>query len=112
MKSVLKTGEEFKVNSVFMKTENQVCISFAGITSYDELRSKMTAESLSVISLYNMDESSDCDVYEGFTTLVYPSTITEASGGTIDVVFTFQKEDETAKLIRELQAKVNALTSA
>jgi len=36
MKLVLNTGTEFAMASLYMVTENKMCVAFTGITSFDE----------------------------------------------------------------------------
>lgn len=111
MKILLKSGEELQINSSMMLSENQLQISFKGILEYDQLRTKLTGDALSRISVYETDSSVNCSIYDGFTTIIYPSSVTVEADGTMNVVFAFQKEDQTTKMLRELQTKIEALSA-
>jgi hypothetical protein len=107
MKAILKTGEEFQVNSVFMKTDSQLCISLKGILSYDAIRAKLTTSATEVIKVYVSD--TDFSVYEGFSTLIYPSTVTQANDGTFDVAVILEKENDLVKRVTLMETAFNEL---
>ncbi len=102
MKVALKTGEEFQVNSIFMLTDNKLSISFANIESFDGLKANLTAIATEEIKVYVTDDS--YSVYEDYTTLINPSTVTQAADGTLDVVIILEKEDEISKLKKTIAA--------
>ncbi len=102
MKLILKTGEELQINSIFMLAENRLSISFGGIESFDELKAKLTATATEEIKAYITDDT--YSVYEDYTIMVNPSTVTQTSDGTLDVVIILEKEDEISKLKKTIAA--------
>ena len=110
MKVVLKSGDEYQINSVFMQKEDQLCISFAGITSYDELRAALSPDATEEIKIYSTD--TDFTVYEHFVTVINPSTVTRAADGTYDVVIVLEKADEVTLRLNVLQVELTAAKEA
>jgi hypothetical protein len=106
MKLILKTGEEFQVNSIFMLTDNKLSISFGNIESFDELKAKLTAAT-EEIKVYVTDDS--YSVYKDFTTLVNPATVTQTADGTLDVVIILEKEDQLTKRVSLIETAFNEM---
>ncbi len=102
MKLILKTGEELHINSIFMLTDNRLSISFGNIESFDGLKAKLTATATEEIKAYITDDT--YSVYEDYTIMVNPSTVTEAADGTLDVVIILEKEDEISKMKKTIAA--------
>ncbi|WOO35416.1 hypothetical protein R2R35_16640 [Anaerocolumna sp. AGMB13020] len=96
MKLILKTGEELQINSIFMLAENRLSISFGSIESFDELKAKLTGTATEELKAYITDDT--YSVYEDYTIMVNPSTVTRTSDGTLDVVIILEKEDELSKM--------------
>jgi hypothetical protein len=96
---VLKTVEEFQGN-VFKQSDNQILVSFTGITNYDELRAKLTVQAMKEVKIY--DSETSFLAYENFTKFINPSKIIEVGDGTIEVVIIFEREDETVLKLNEL----------
>jgi hypothetical protein len=104
---VLKTAEEFQVSSVFMQAENQLCISFTGITNYDELRAKLTVQAMKEVKVYSTE--TDFLVYEDYTKFVDPSKIFKIADGTYEVLAVFEKEDEMSQRMRTAEENIQTL---
>ena len=110
MKTVLKSLDEFQINSIFLQSDNQLCISFADISSYDELRAKLTVSAMREVKVYQDNMAEISEIYENFTRFVTAKTI-EIGDGTIEVIATFEKEDEISQRISqnaESIASINA----
>jgi hypothetical protein len=110
MKAVLKTLEDFQVSSVFMQAENQLCISFVGITDYNELRAKLTVQAMTEVKVYSNE--TDFVAYEDFTKLIDPSQIFKTVDGTYDIVTVFEKEDEIRAKLNELNERQTLVEGA
>jgi hypothetical protein len=106
MKVVLKSGSEFTASSVFMQSENELCISFTGITSYDTLRTSLTIAAMKEIKYY-MDETSFTS-YENFTKFK-AAKIIEVGDGTLEIVVLFEREDEISQRISQNEEDIAAL---
>jgi hypothetical protein len=105
MKIVLKTGDVFQVSSVFMQTENQLCISFTGITSYDSLRAKLTVNAMKQIKEYSNE--TDFVSHENFTKFI-SANFTDAGDGTSNVSIIFEREDEVHQRLSYLEEQLSS----
>lgn len=93
MKMKLTNGKSYTVSLVTKTSENELCIGFVGIQSYDDLRANLNPETLSVIKYYPDDNTEAFDTYENYTQFVKAST-TESEDGTLDVAIYLEKPDE------------------
>lgn len=109
-KLVLRDGTEFHINSDANISDNRIQISFAKITSYDDLRSKLTASITKTIKVYDSDTS--IKAYENYTKIIDPCTITTASDGTSDVVVFLEKLDEKEALLMKTLERQDYIESA
>lgn len=108
MKVVLNNEKIYDVSLVALHTENELCIGFTDIKSYDELREDLTSEALSVIKYYPADNIESFDTYEDYTEFVR-SSVTENESGTFDVAMYFKKVDLTTKILQEMYRQIDVL---
>jgi hypothetical protein len=101
MKAILKDGTELTVNSYANISDNRVQISFAGITSYDTLKSKLVVAATKTIKIYT--DNTSFVTFENYTKIVDPCTVTTAADNTLDVLVIFEREDEISQRIRALE---------
>lgn len=108
MKVILENNKEYKVSLLSQQTDNQICLGFIEISSYDELRLALTPEAMSVIKYYPDDYSDNCTTYEDYTIFIKSNTV-ETESGSLDVAMYFKKVDATTKSIQVITNIVNDL---
>jgi hypothetical protein len=101
MKVILENNKEYKVSLLSPQTDNQICLGFIEIPSYDELRLALTPEAMSVIKYYPDDNSENYITYEDYTIFIKSNTV-ETESGNLDVAMYFRKADATTKRIQEI----------
>ncbi|MDF2596463.1 MAG: hypothetical protein K0R69_2804 [Clostridia bacterium] len=106
MKVVLKTLVEFQASSVFMQAENQLCIGFTEISSYDELKASLTEEAMQEVKIYTGETT--FEEYNDFTQFA-KATVVTTENGTQDIAMYFNRADELTRKIAILQDTVDKL---
>ena len=106
-KIVLKSGQEFEIENIFLKDEKTLRFIVNGVTDYNEMKAKFTKEAISDVKAYT-GEIMTGD-YGCFNKLGYPLTQTEQENGTMNVTVTLLKDDEILQRLMALEDAVDTL---